>query len=460
MSITVKRALWTALLLYTALHLAYSVTRYSVFNGESSGDFHRVYQETAEWEASLDSPLRNWHLHPPLYYVLLRWVDALAGGMRRCAFIFYFLQFLFYPVALLYLTRAVWIGPSRPPWAAYGVTAALVINFQPFLETLAMHKVEGIEFLLICIALWAFRRHRDLLCGGLLMAAANLKYLPALLLVHFGAKREWKVLLGSLLGAAAVLGVVFASFGPKVLSSGFFGHAAALMLDHQHEGNRPEASVEMQTLSGTVNRWFARPAGETSFAHYLLIGSYVPVPNPALALGLAKALKGLAVIGWLLFLFRGGGNRREREDRWPLHLLEVTVSLVMILVISQASRVHYSILVLPGFVAVGLLLIQRFGSFRWSDKALFGLAYALTGMLIPGGLLNKLPPHPEWGQLHSWMVLWWSLPFYGVVLLGLCAVRMHRRLASITMFGAKKPMDPPRANRSGQEIVQNRSRPS
>ncbi len=428
---SLKKILWALLLAYTALHLAFSVTQYSVFRGAASGDFNRVYQEAMEWKVSLDSPApsgTSWHLHPPFYYALLLWVDALAGGQRRCAFIFYFLQFLFYPAAILCLTQAVWTGPSRPPWIAYGVTAALVVNSQPFLETLAQHKVEGIEFLLICFALRAFRRHRDLLCGGLLMAAANLKYLPALLLVHFGAKREWKVLLGSLLGAAVVLGAVFASFGPKILSSGFFGRATALMLDHQHEGNRPEASVEMQTLSGTINRWFARPEPRTSFFEYIRRGTYMPVPNPALALGLAKALKGLAVVGWLLFLLRGRWSRREREDRWPLHLLEATLSLVMILVISQASRVHYSILVLPGFVAVGLLLIQRRDSFSAVHVGLFGLAYGLTGMVIPGGALNKLPPHPVWGQQHSLMYLWWSLPFYGLLLLGFCALLMHHRL--------------------------------
>lgn len=423
-----KRLLWGFLAAYTLLHLGYSVLQYNIFRGAASGDFHRAFLEAMEWEVSLGSTAQVWHFHPPFYYALLLGVSTLVGSMRNCAYVFYFLQFLIYPLAIVCLTRAFWTGASRPPWAAYGITAALVVNFQPFLETLAQHKVEGIEFFLICLALWAFRRHRDLLCGGLLMVAANLKYLPALLVVHFGIKREWRVLLGSLLGAAMVLGVVVASFGPKVLSSGFFAHSAGLMLDHRHEGNQPEASVEMQTLSGTINRWFARPQPPVSFSEYLRRGSYMPVPNPALSLSLAAILKGIAIVGWLVFLLRGRWRGRAREEVWSLHLLELAVSLVMILIISQAARVHYSILILPGFVAVGMLLLQHRRLFSAVEISLFGLAYAMTGMIIPGGVLNRLPPHPVWGPQHSLMYLWWSLPFYGLLLLGLCAWLMHRRL--------------------------------
>ncbi len=425
-----KRTVWAILLGYTLLHLTYSIVQYSILEGTSSGDFNRAYLETGEWRSSLArSPDQAavWHFHPPFYYAILAGADSMLGGMRASAYFFYLIQFLLFPIAIAALVRAVWSGPARPPWAAYGVAAVLAVNFQPFLETLAQHKVEGIELVLICLAILAFRRRRDLLCGGLLMAAANLKYLPALLLAHFALKREWRVLWGAGAGVVLAVGVACAAFGPRVLSSGFLGQAAALMLDHRHEGNIPAASVEMQTLSGTVNRWLARPEPPRTFLHYLTAGSYMPVQNPRLAFGIAGALKILAVLGWLFFL-RRRWRREEREERWPLHLLEISLTLAMIFVIAQASRVHYSILALPAFVTAGMLLYQRRRIFRMREKCLFGLAYALTGMVIPGGLLNRLPPHPVWHQSHSWMFLWWSLPFYGIVLLGLCAVLMHGRL--------------------------------
>lgn len=307
-----KRILWGALLAYTALHLTYSVVRYDVFSGLSSGDFNRAYGESMEWKSFLNASAQRWHFHPPFYYTILLGVDALLGGRQNVVYFFYGIQFLLFPLAIVCLVKTVWEGQGRPSWAAYGVAAVLAVNFQPFLETLAQHKVEGLEFVLICVALLAFRRGRDLWCGSLLMLAANLKYLPALLLVHFGAKREWK--------------------------------------------------------------------------------------------------------------------RQEREEKWPRHLLEISLTLVMILVISQASRVHYAILALPAFLIVGLILYQQGRTFPLREKLLFGLAYACTGMLIPGGLLNRLPPHPVWGRMHSLMYLWWSLPFYGVLLLGFCAMLMYHRI--------------------------------
>ena len=430
---TLKRILWAAVLLYSALHLGYSIVRYDVFSGASSGDFNRAYLEALEWRTSMGAGAAVWHFHPPFYYAILLGLDSLLGGRQPVTYFFYFIQFLLFPIAVACLVKAAYAGTKRPPLAAYGIAAVLALNFQPLLETLAQHKVEGIEFFLICLAILAFRRSRDLVCGGLLMGAANLKYLPALLIVHCGIKREWKILLGSLAGAAVVSGVVFAAFGPRVLSSGFLGQAAGLMLDHKHEGNTPEASVEMQTLSGTVNRWFARPAPPTPFMQYICVGSYMPVPNPKRAFRVALILKLLAVAGWVLWIRRK--RSREKEPGGTLHLLEISLTLAMILVISQAARVHYSILVLPGFILVGLLLAQPQRRFGLPEKCLFGLAYALTGMLIPGGLLNHLPPHPVWGQSYSLMYLWWSLPFYGILLFALSAALCHHRIRKGASIG-------------------------
>lgn len=423
-----RRLLWAALAVYTVLHVGYSVVRYSVFSGASSGDFNRVYQEAAEFKQGLASgkPLEG-VFHPPFYYLVLLATDTVAGGRFRSILFFYFLQFLLFPAAIWFLARAAWAGPGRPTPGAYGLAAALTFNFQPLLETLAQHKAEGIEFFLICAAVWALSKGRRVLSGTLIMLAANLKYLPAILLAHFFVKREKRVLLGALAGGAIIAGLLWFAFGDAIAHSSLLRNVSAQFFSHRYEGTLPEASVEMQTLSGTVNRWFARPEPPAVFMDYIRQGSYMPVPNPAFAQNLALALKGLAVIIWLWFI-RRRWSAQPAGKGWVLHLLEISVTLVMILVISQASRVHYSILLLPAFVWMGLILYQKGRQFSLQERCLFWLAYALMGMLIPGGLLNRLPPHPVWGQHYSWMFLWWSLPFYGALLLGLCALRMHRRI--------------------------------
>jgi hypothetical protein len=79
-------------------------------------------------------------------------------------------------------------------------------------------------------------------------------------------------------------------------------------------------------------------------------------------------------------------------------------------------------------VITGLLLYDRREVFHATEKSLFLLAYALAAMVIPGGLLNRLPPHPVWGAKHSWAYLWLSFPCYGYALLGLCLLVCYARL--------------------------------
>jgi len=416
------------LLIYTALHLIFSVIRYNVFRGNSSGDFYRAYLEAVDWKHSLQTGQRMGVFHPPLYYGFLLCLNSIFGGMKRLAYFFYFIQFLLFPWAIWLLAKGASADARLVSRRLLAVAILLCLNFQPFLETLAQHKVEGLEFALICLAVVLYRRHRDLPAGALIMLAANLKYLPAILIGYFIWKRERKVLAGAVLGGIAILAVLVVWVGPFCLKEALFRHPMELLFSHKYEGTLPEASVEMQTLSGTVNRWFAQPSPGRTFKDYIWVGSYMPVPHAVFALRVASVLKWLLILGWL-FVMRRKFSPPQREPLWRIHLLEISLTLIMIFVISQASRVHYAILLLPSFVYVGLLLYQEPQRFRWQEKFLYVTAYFLSAMVIPGGLLNSLPlPHPLWAGRWSLAYLWYSLPFYGYLLLGACIVLCLRRL--------------------------------
>lgn len=118
----------------------------------------------------------------------------------------------------------------------------------------------------------------------------------------------------------------------------------------------------------------------------------------------------------------------QREPKWDCYLLEISLSMVMIVILGHTIAVHYGILLLPAFVFTGLLLLRRWGAFRLKEKALFVVGYCLSAMAIPGGLLRKLPPHPLWGQDHHLIYLWLSFPTYGYMLLFMCILLCHRRL--------------------------------
>ncbi len=426
-----RRRVWQAAVAiavcYSALHLGYSVGRYNVLGrGSPDGlvygmDMRRAVDEAREWRATGALNFRD-VIYPPLYYALLTPLTGLE--FRSVERIFYLAQFLLFPLAIFFLVHAAWLG-QRPPPMAYLLAAVLAINFQPFLETLALYKVEGIEFVLICWALYAFRKRRDAWAGVAVFLAANLKYLPGILIVYFAVKREFRVLAGVFAAFAVSLLVLIPLFGAGTIWRYYTEYPLTMLFAHQLQGTGAEASFEFQTLTGTVNRWFA---GFQGMLHNLGTQSYAPVRSARAAFLIAGALK-LALLGSYLWLIRNRWPREERETRWLSYLWECSLTLILLFVLIPVSLLHYAILLLPAFVATGLVLYQFHRIVRARETYLFALAYLLTGMILPGGLWNRvLPPHPLWGAHHTWVYFWFSFPFYGYALLGLCILLCSRRI--------------------------------
>lgn len=415
-----KGLLWILLLGYTAAHLGYSIVQYNIFSGVSSGDFERAYSDAQQWKLSAETTGFSF-AHPVFYNLLLVELGRLLGGVRNVSYFFYFLQFVLFPAALFFIVRAV--SGCRTRWQDYGFAAVLAFNFTPFLETLAQHKVEGIEFFMICLALYLFSRRRDFWAGAAIFAGAALKYLPGVLAVYFLLKRESKVALGFLIAALlSIGGVVFAAGIQKTLAI-VFRYSVDTLLWYNLKTDYVVANLGWQTLSGTVNRWFSEPPPGATFFHCLQFDLEMAVPKTQLAYWIALAIKAPICLGYLSLIRR----RWERGRDWSLVLLEISLTLLMLAVVISIIRPQYGILYLPAFLITGLLLFRKGPLFRLREKVLFGLAYSLSGMLIPGGLLNKLPPHPVWQHEYARMYLWFSFPFYGFMLLGLCIVLCHRR---------------------------------
>jgi hypothetical protein len=300
----------------------------------------------------------------------------------------------------------------------YGIAAFLAMNFHPLLETLTFHKVEGIEFFLLCLAIYAFRVNRDGWCGALTFLAANLKYLPGMLLGYFLLKREWKVLRGAVAMGVVIFLLLLPVLGAGTLWRYSVEHPLQILFSHEPQVTQMAGHIEWQSLAGTINRAFAYPATPERF-RYRLVHGMASVNHPEVAIGLTVALS-ILLGGLVLFRVRKRWPPSQRGEKWVFTLLEISLTLLMIPVFCQAFRPHYGILLLPAFCFVGLLIHHRWGLFRLKEKILFFSAYSLSGMIIPGGLLNKLPPHPIWGKQYSTMYWWSSFLVYGYLLLGIC----------------------------------------
>lgn len=420
-----KNRLLVLLILYSLFHLGYSIWTYNPIRIPSiSGDFQASYVEALHWRQTGEfklmastnvpyPPFFYWWIFPLTFFPYF-WVST---GL-------YLAQFIFFAWALALLIRAAapddLIRPSE-----YVMAVLLAVNFQPFLETLSQHKVEGLEFFLLSAAILAFKKGRDLQTGALIFVAAAMKYLPGILLLYFLIKREFRVLLGFLLAGVLCLTTFAIFFGARTAWDLGIMQTLWLAVNRLPESNQPTANFEWQSLSEVVNRFFAQPVPD--LGKVLFFSQAIPSARPAAAIGVGLILKAI-LVGGFPYLIRHRYSLEQREKNWPLILCEISLTFVMVPVMVQALRLHYGILLFPAFVTTGVLLLRQPDQFRLSEKILFGASYALSGMLIPGGLLNRLPPLPFWGGLYSRLYAWWSLPFYGYMLLGAAVLLRHKRL--------------------------------
>lgn len=418
---------------YSVLHVGYFVRINPICQPQIKGDFHRVYQEAKEvrfhWEEFREW-LRKGDSFHPLVYDLILWPFTGIRYEYAAAF-FYLLQFLLFPLSFFLLAQAA-SDKRLPTFFDYGIVALLAVNFDPFLETLAQYKVEGIEFFLICLAIIAFKKKRDLSAGALLCLATNLKYLPGILILYFLLKREVKVLRGALIGGSVLLSLLLIFCGvDRVWSLGIV-HPLDLLLSPVPESNHRIAYLEWQTLSGTLNRLWVSPVSPPERLRGLVKGGdYEDLVPPFLAYQVALALKFL-LGGLFIYTVRKRWSPEQREEKWPLFLLEISLALLMLAVFVQTTLVGYPILWLPSYCITGLLIIRDKDRFHLKEKLLFSAAYLLGGLVIPLEPLQiMLPPHPEWGREYYQWALWNSLPFCGYSLLGGCILLCIRRYSRV-----------------------------
>lgn len=433
-----KRIGWKELLLamglfYSALHLGYSVRRYNpIVNPAGFSSMHELYTWSLQFKNTGELPSESqfgWIppvYHPPFCYLLFGFLTRF--DFQAMATFLYLTQFILFPLAIVLLVRAT-VPREAPTLLEYAMAAILTINFQPFLDTFSQYKIEGLEFVLICLAIAAFQKKRDLLCGLILAVAANLKYLPAILLFYFLVKREARVLKGAAISLGVILLILLAALGLEPVWRYGLLHSRDLLFSSHPSSNMRMAQIAWQSLSGAIHRLFATFEPPLTLGEFLRTGAleWAAISHPRLAYALGMGLKILLGAGYLFFL-RTLWKRFERKSVWNSYLLEISLTLVMLVVLIQAMRPNYGILILPAFLMVGLLLIHQWRRFHLKEKVLFWVAYALSGMIIPGGLLDRLPEVPLWGREHARAYLWWSLPFYGYLILGICILLCAQRI--------------------------------
>lgn len=421
-----QKGIFALSLLYSLLHLAYSVATYNPIASPSiSSDFHVSYLEAAHWKQTGQFKLLGGTNmpYPIFFYWWLSPLTTLPYPLLSTGL--YLAQFFLFGWALLLLVRIAAPDSAARPMECL-VAFMLAANFQPFLETLSQHKAEGLEFLLLCVALFAYKNGKDRQSGATIFFAAALKYLPGFLAIYFLLKREWRVVTGFLLAAVLSAGAFILLHGAEAFWNLGVRQTLWLGTSPTAESNHLNAVFELQSLTQVINRFFTR-VDPASFREMLQRAQQAWVTDPQAAWWTGMILKFLFFCAFL-FWTRKRYTPPQRGEAWPVVLLEISLALTMIPIFFKPFRLHYGILLLPAFVTTGLVILQHWQRLRGMEKILFGAGFSLSGMLIPGGLLNRLPDHPLWGNSYARLYQWWSLPFYGYLLLGISVLLCRHRL--------------------------------
>jgi hypothetical protein len=272
-------------------------------------------------------------------------------------------------------------------------------------------QVNHVTLFLVTLALYMFRRGRDLSAGALIGVAAALKLTPALFILYFLYKRAYRVVAGA--GVALVVCWLlippllfgFDNFGP--IMSGWWGILTRFLT----EGTIAEGIVGFrhtnQSLSAAFHRFFTQvPAdggrGPDYFVNILAL-------DLTLADRIVKAMV-LAILGFLVWICR-----TPLGERGSVALaFEYSLIWIATLFISPISWINHYVFLLFPFAAAVYYIRTRPPSLRERRLLLYGLG---ASFLLVSSSASRLPQA-------------WSLPFLGALVLAVAvavALRAEQR---------------------------------
>jgi hypothetical protein len=320
------------------------------------------------------------YLYPPLLAMLLAPIAALAD-FKTSAVIWLLLNIAITLVTLAALSHAI----RQPSYQmALWVGAAL---FTPLAQTLWMGQVSLVLFALAAGTWLAYREDKPLLAGALLALAVWIKVYPAIILLYFIWRRDWRVIASTVV-SGTILGVIqLIAVGPaeclKLIT--------VVLPDLSNSGS---VALSNQSIQGFAYRLFTP------------LGTSIPLTDNATLIPITRLIMSLVLVVvslWVIAKKRGPGNVAAQFD-----FEYALVSLLALLL----GTVHGAHATMPVFLVIFLLLRNAPRRTRPSTLGLCFIA-ALLINLNPGLALAFLYPDTA----ISFSALVWSTPFFAMILL-------------------------------------------
>ncbi len=290
-----------------------------------------------------------------------------------------------------------------------------ILAWPPFQANVAVGQVSVLVALFISAGWYLYKKHKDLLAGIFIALATMLKFYPGLLLLYFLFEKNYKFFWSS------VAGIVIIMVLTLILTKNDVFHFLFTILpaDSKYSG------ADIGNLS--INGYFAKLF--LSVKAYYTTGAFAASEN--------YVLKNIGVaIAVALLLFYGALSMRTYSYDNDLGF---SVFIILSLLLSPICWNHYlTLLLLPLIILIKELIKKR----TVSEVVIFITAllfisidtssvYFLTALSVVRGFIPGNPAS------FFYRMTFYSLPFYGMVLLLLLNFKMIKNISTAAMREAR-----------------------
>jgi hypothetical protein len=254
----------------------------------------------------------------------------------------------------------------------------LTAGFSQIYSSFALGQVDASITMLVVLGLWGYSRGRPAVAGGAIAAAAAIKLIPAVLILYFLWKREFRVAAWAVAAGVALLLLSLAAVGPDTYWTYLHHTLPGLMKGSTHYAN--------MSAGGAFNRLFIKQLG---FLGPLMSLDEVPSSLGARLLTLATAA-GLCVAIAFVVAPRPRAAPDRHNPPEQAYVLEYYLVLTAGLVVSSVSWEFYSIWLLPLFLSVFLAPGRVLPPGRVARLLIVGACLiAYVALNYPGGRVGR-----------------------------------------------------------------------
>lgn len=324
--------------------------------------------------ASIQQPLVGFVPNPPICVLPVLPLSLLSPLAAKRVWLLLNLGFLLLALGLLHRV-------TKLAWRRTALITLLCI--MPLRTNFLFGQYYVLILLLICAAYYCSCLSHRFTSGLLLSAAASLKFFPALFLILFIWRRDWRSAAGLILGTAALTAISVAMFGTEV-------HRILL------------AEVLPRALRGElVGPYDLQWNSFTSLWRHLLLFEPELNPAPLLNSPILFALVQAFTNAGLLFGFLWA-TRNSAEPRKPVEWAALVP--LSLLLSSMPGSYHYCVLVFTGVIGLDELL--KLEDKRWTLA--FILLFSIACAPVPGRIGHLFLPRLV-GTLALYALLLWTL---------------------------------------------------